>query len=363
MRQTPTSPHLPDLAELRAWLEEMVRALKFVELVVAVVGLIGRMRDINLELTKRVAHLTRKRPRSENLERLERQLALSFAGFVGAVASATSSDQASSAPPKIRRRSPHAGGRGSFPAEMERLKVVNPIPPGQRTCPICGGPMKTITHKICERITVIPAKIIVEQRLDETIACPNDDTIITAPPPPAIVERGKLTDALIVEATCDKYLDHQPIERQCQRFARAGAEIAPQTLGRSVGAHLDLLAPVAKLIVEQTRGPGLLGTDATSIPILDPDADDGIRSGTMWCWTNARWVTFFYARNGDSDSVRRFLGKDLARTVQCDGTQVTTFLERAGGRRATRSRPSQDTARSGARLPAPSVAAPDPLSR
>jgi len=310
-----------------------VRALKFVELVVAVVGLIGRMRDINLELTKRVAHLTRKRPRSENLERLERQLALSFAGFVGAVASATSSDQASSAPPKIRRRSPHAGGRGSFPAEMERLKVVNPIPPGQRTCPICGGPMKTISHKICERITVIPAKIVVEQRLDETIACPNDDTIITAPPPPAIVERGKLTDALIVEATCDKYLDHQPIERQCQRFARAGAEIAPQTLGRSVGAHLDLLAPVAKLIVEQTRGPGLLGTDATSIPILDPDADDGIRSGTMWCWTNARWVTFFYARNGDSDSVRRFLGEDLARTVQCDGTQVTTFLERAGGKR------------------------------
>ncbi|NVL78640.1 transposase, partial [Escherichia coli] len=35
----------------------------------------------------------------------------------------------------------------------------------------------------------------------------------------------------------------------------------------------------------------------------------------------------------DAQSVRRFLGKDLARTVQCDGTNITTFIERAGGKR------------------------------
>ena len=53
----------------------------------------------------------------------------------------------------------------------------------------------------------------------------------------------------------------------------------------------------------------------------------------MWCWTNARWATFFYSRSGDSDSVRRFLRDDLVRIVQCDGTSVITFLERAGGKR------------------------------
>ena len=90
---------------------------------------------------------------------------------------------------------------------------------------------------------------------------------------------------------------------------------------------------MAKLIAEQTRAPGLLGTDATGIPILDPAAPEGIRSGAMWCWTNARWVTFFYSSSGDSDSVKRFLGKDLARTVQCDGTHVLSFLERVGGKR------------------------------
>ena len=40
-----------------------------------------------------------------------------------------------------------------------------------------------------------------------------------------------------------------------------------------------------------------------------------------------------YSAKGDSDSVRRFLGEHLARTVQCDGTNITTFIERAGGKR------------------------------
>jgi len=37
-----------------------------------------------------------------------------------------------------------------------------------------------------------------------------------------IVERGRLGDELLVEALCDKYLEHMPIERQCTRFARYG---------------------------------------------------------------------------------------------------------------------------------------------
>lgn len=58
--------------------------------------------------------------------------------------------------------------------------------------------------------------------------------------------RGKLGDTLIVEATCDEFLEHTPVERQCTRFAREGVEVAPQTLGRSVAAHIDLLMPVAR---------------------------------------------------------------------------------------------------------------------
>jgi transposase len=161
-----------------------------------------------------------------------------------------------------------------------------------------------------------------------------DGTIVAAPPPPRIVEKGVLGNRLIIEATLDKFLNHQPVERQSLDFHRNGVPIAPPTLGRAICAHLDLLAPLAEAIHEKTRGPGLLATDATGLPVLDPQSPQGIRTGAMWAWTNALWVSFFYSPSADSESVRRFLGEDnLARDVQVDGTNTLTFIERAGGTR------------------------------
>ena len=286
-----TSPYAPDLAEVRAWLQDMVRSLRFVELVTAIVAFISRMCEVNGELTKKLGELRRARPRSERLKFLDRQLALPLAGLGGQ--SSTAASVADAAKPKASRRGRHPG-RAAFPAHLDRVIEDNLVPPSMRICPKCCAEMLPAGHECCETLDIIPARVFVRVRRDETLACPNDDTIVSAPPPPAIVERGKLGDTLIVEATCDKYLEHAPIERQCSRWARKGVEIAPQTLGRSVSAHLDLLAPIARSIEELTRGPGLLGTDATGIPILDPDSPEGIRTGTMWCWTNARWVAFFY---------------------------------------------------------------------
>jgi transposase len=330
-REKVTSAFAPDLDEIRAWLQKMIATLKFVEMVTAVLALIGRMRDLNTELVAQLAHLRRARPRSESLDRLERQLVLPLDGLIVPHA-AKPKDDTSSDDEKKKRRGRHPG-RGAPPTHLPRVPVFNRVPAELRVCPQCGAMMTTVSHSSCFILNVIPARVVVEERLDETIACPNDDTIVSASPPPQIVERGKLADMLIVEAVCDKFIEHLPIERQCTRFARAGVDVAPPTLGRSVAAAIDLLAPVARLIEEQTRAPGLLGTDATGIPVLDPNAPEGIRYGTIWAWTNARWVTFFYSPTGDSESVKRFLGEDLARTVQCDGTSITSFLERTGGKR------------------------------
>src|SRR5438477_4069927 len=83
-----TSPHDPDLGQVRAWLERMIAALRFIEIVTAIVALVSRMRDVNTELVKQLAHLRRKRPRSETLERLERQLVLPLLGILAPAAPA-----------------------------------------------------------------------------------------------------------------------------------------------------------------------------------------------------------------------------------------------------------------------------------
>jgi transposase len=282
-----TSPYAPDLGQVRTWMEKMIKALRFFDLVVAVLALISKMRDTNTELVKQLAHLRRARPRSETLERLQRQLALPLGDVIVVTVPKGDDGDGDGARGKRRRRGRHPG-RGALPASLPRVQVVNAVSGEQRRCPLCGSEMTTIGHSRCEKLDVVPARVVVVERLDERVACPKDDTIVSAPTPSAIVEGGKLGDTLIIEAVCDKYIEHQPIERQCTRWERAGIDIAPQTLGRSVAAAIDLLRPVAKLIEDQTRAPGLLGTDATGIPVLDPTVTDGIRSGAMWCWTNAR---------------------------------------------------------------------------
>jgi transposase len=326
-RDSITSPYVPDLDELKRWLEAKVAALKLVELVTAIIALVTRMRDINVELTKQLASLRRARPRSERLAFLERQLVLQF----GSPAEPRAKPAGAPNKEKKSRRGRHPG-RARPPAHLERIIVPNPVPPEMRICPQCGTEMTTVGHSSCEILEVIPARVVVIERRDERVACPHDDSIVTAPTPPELIERGKLGPALTVEAVAEKFIEHVPIERQCARFEQLGVPMAPQTLGRSVSAAIDLLSPLAGLVHQQTRGPGLLGTDTSSIPILDRSVNEGIRNGSMACWTNARWVSFVYSASGDAASIKRFLGEDFARTVQCDGASITRFIERAGGK-------------------------------
>ena len=329
-RTSITSPYVPDLNELKAWLEQMVASMKLVELVAAVIALVARMRDINLELTKQLASLKRARPRSERLKFLERQLELPL-GLTPAPKAKRNED--ADEKKKRSRRGRHPG-RAPLPAHLERVQMPNPVPPELRICPKCGSEMKTVAHTVgCEILEVIPARVIVVQRVDETVACPHDDAIVKAPTPPEIVERGKLGTNLIVESMANKYIEYSPIERQCTRWEREGVPIAPQTMGASVGTAIDLLAPIASLIHEQTRAPGLLAFDTTGLPVLDPETIEGIRTGAIACWTNARWVSFVYSRSANSQSIKDFLGENWARVVQCDGTNISTFIERAGGNR------------------------------
>src|SRR5215813_10642141 len=121
-----TSSYAPDLGQVRAWLEQMIAAMRFIEIVAAVLALIGRMRDLNAELTKQIANLRRKRPRSETLERVERQLLLPLVGIVvkeKPKPKATSNDD-----DKINKsRKGRHPGRGAPPANLERVPEKNDV--------------------------------------------------------------------------------------------------------------------------------------------------------------------------------------------------------------------------------------------
>ncbi|HEU4579447.1 MAG TPA: hypothetical protein VFS67_14395 [Polyangiaceae bacterium] len=224
-----------NLDELKCWLEQMVKQLAFTRLLAVIIALVSRLTSINAELTKQLAHLRRARPRSERWKALEAQLAFTWAVLVPPAGNKPEQappvgNPPEKSPPKKRSRKGRHPGRLAFPADLKRVPQYNGVPPELRFCPKCGLEMSPLGHTQCEYLEVKPAEIFVVRRSDEAVKCELDGTIVSAPPPPRIVERSVLGNRLIIEATADKFLEHQPIERQCLRYARSGVEIAPQTL-------------------------------------------------------------------------------------------------------------------------------------
>src|SRR5512139_1316533 len=128
-----TSPYAPDLEKVRTWLEKKLAALLFVEVVAAIITLLARMRDINLELVRKVAHMKRRRPPSETLARLERQLVLPI--FEAPVTKPKRG-------PRSNNRDNHPG-RGELPGHLRRVERKNEVSVERRKCPICGAEMQT----------------------------------------------------------------------------------------------------------------------------------------------------------------------------------------------------------------------------
>jgi hypothetical protein len=106
--------------------------------------------------------------------------------------------------------------------------------------------MMRMGHTHCEYLDVIPAQVVVVVRTDEAVKCRPDGTIVSAPPPPRIVERGVLGNRLIIEATADNFSSINPSSASPMLAAASRSRRSPS---RCVATHLDVLAPLAEAIL------------------------------------------------------------------------------------------------------------------
>ena len=103
------------------------------------------------------------------------------------------------------------------------------------------------------------------------------------------------------EPACDDHVErfgqHQPLNRQCERYALEGAPIALSTLADAVGAVAAAIDPLRRLIEAHVLAAERLHGDDTTVPVLAKGKTDTAR-----CW--------IYVRDG-RPSGRRPSGRDL----------------------------------------------------
>lgn len=114
-------------------------------------------------------------------------------------------------------------GREKLPDHLERREKIIGVEASERVCPCCGKDRSGIGHETCEVLALEPLKYFVEVIKREKLACKScaEGGVVTAPiAGPRIIEKGKLSDAVVVDVMVKKYCDHLPLYRQEEILAR-----------------------------------------------------------------------------------------------------------------------------------------------
>jgi transposase len=191
--------------------------------------------------------------------------------------------------------------RQPFPEHLPRERVVEP---GPTQCLCCGSPrLRKLGEDITETLEVIPRQWKVIQHVREKFTCRDCEKISQAPAPFHVLARGWAGPSLLAMILFEKFGQHQPLNRQADRYAREGVPLSLSTLADQVGGCCAVLAPLIWRIERHVFAAERLHSDDTIVPVLAKGKTD-----TGRCWVYVRddrpfggpappAAMFYYSRN------------------------------------------------------------------
>jgi transposase len=129
---------------------------------------------------------------------------------------------------------------------------------------------------VTETLEMVPRRWKVVQTVREKFTCRNCERISQAPAPFHPTPRGWAGPNLLAMLLFEKFGQHQPLNRQAERYARESVDLSLSTLADQVGACVAALAPLHALIRAHVLSAERLHGDDTTVPIL---AKGGTRTG------------------------------------------------------------------------------------
>ena len=169
--------------------------------------------------------------------------------------------------------------RKPFPVHLPRERVVVLAP---ESCPCCGSDrLSKLGEDITETLEIIPRQWKVIQTVRERFSCRDCEKISQPPAPFHVTPRGFVGPNLLATILHDKFGQHQPLNRQSERFAREGIDLGVSTLADQVGAAAMVLRPLHDLITAHVMAAARLHGDDTTVPILAKGKTD---TGRAWVY-------------------------------------------------------------------------------
>lgn len=220
--------------------------------------------------------------------------------------------------------------RVALPKDLPRIEIRHE--PDSTICG-CGCALRRIGEDVSEKLDYLPGVMQVERHIRGKWACERCETLIQAPVPPQVIDKGIPTAGLLAQVLVAKYADHLPLYRQEQIFGRAGVAIPRSTLAQWVGACGVKLEPLREVMKALLLKRSVLHADETPMPMLKPGLKQTHRS-YLWAYGTTAFdpeqmVVYDFAEGRGGQHARAFLG-DWRGSLVCDDYQGYDALFREG---------------------------------
>jgi transposase len=218
---------------------------------------------LEIEKLRRQLYGTRSEKKARLLEQMELQLEELEAA---ATEDELAAEQAAARTQTVQSFQRKRPSRKPFPAHLPRERVVIAAPDN---CPCCGSTkLSKLGEDITETLEVIPRQWKVIQTVREKFSCRDCETITQPPAPFHVTPRGFAGPNLLAMILFEKFGQHQPLNRQSERYRREGIDLSLSTLADQVGACTTALLPLYALIERHVLAAERLHGDDTTVPIL-----------------------------------------------------------------------------------------------
>ncbi len=274
-----------------------------------------------LEHRLRLQRMQKYGPASEKLTDAQLELLELEPGVSRAEVQAESEREPLSATTVSKKRRPHPG-RQELPAELPRVERLIACAPEQCTCQACGQPMEVIGYDQSEQLDVEPAKYFVLVTRREKRACQacGEGGVAAAAIPARIIEKGLVSDRVVIDTVVAKYSDHLPLYRQSAILEReTGLQISRATLDGWVMRVGELLVPIVEVMGRELLKGTYIQADETPVDVQMHDRRGQNHQAYLWQYSRPGGSAVFdfqlgRGRAGPKEFLGRFQG-----ILQTDG--------------------------------------------
>jgi transposase len=203
-----------------------------------------------------------------------------------------------------------------LPERIEWVEIDTP------QCPRCGLALSTFPGTEDSEVLEIEVqayrRVIRRRRYRPNCGCGGVPGIVTAPPPPRLIERGKYGMSVWASVLLDKFLYGRPSHRLLQDLADHGLNLSAGTLAGGLQALAPLFEPLDQALLRKLRSEPRWHADETRWPVFVELADKVGHRWYLWVFHSRSVVHYVLDESRSATVVQGELAGVQRGFLSCD---------------------------------------------